>query len=356
MIFFLQIIMIVNGETFTASTTIHDCLKRLRSSVGNCTLLPEFEPLRFPCHTHIWRILYNCFSCSNIRCFLTGTFVLYTAGIFDSFSGFTFFIALTDLLLIRCIFQKGSDHLPSFYIHNYFFTFRRSCANEDIVHYTISHGDFKIKFFFFGIDTTLNCNTVSNLNFVSLIWKSFDRYDFINYTMTLVYRAYLSLPELLCLIYYTAESGGWRSDVHCSTCITKYHNIIGTMLTSPCLRTCSCKCRVCTRQPPSFLGLASHTLFHLIHYLVRFTLDRETTHDQYIISVLSKKTPVQQLLLPDFPNVKLLFKCRVLSYKLHPHCYDDDDKRARTALLTFQSDDRVINPLVSVKQFWCRHC
>jgi hypothetical protein len=186
--------MIVNGEPFTASTTIHDCLKRLRSSVGNCTLLPEFKPLRFPYHTHIWRILYNCFFCNNISCFLTGTLLLYTAGISDSFSGFTFFMALTDSPLIQCIFQKGSDPMPSFYIHNYLFTLRRSGANEDIVYYWVSHGDYKMKFCFFGIDTTLNCSTESNLEFVSFIWNNLDRYDFIKYSITLcVGRIYLFL-------------------------------------------------------------------------------------------------------------------------------------------------------------------
>jgi hypothetical protein len=34
-------------------------------------------------------------------------------------------LALTDSPLILCIFQKGSDPLPSFYIHNYLFTIRR---------------------------------------------------------------------------------------------------------------------------------------------------------------------------------------------------------------------------------------
>jgi hypothetical protein len=127
-IFPFQIIMLVNGEIFTASTTIHDCLKRMRSSVGNCTLLPEFKPLRFPYHNHIWRLLCNCFFCQGICCFLSGTVVLFTAGIFDSFSGITLFVALTDSPLILCIFQRGSDPLPCFYIHNYLFTFRHRCT------------------------------------------------------------------------------------------------------------------------------------------------------------------------------------------------------------------------------------
>jgi hypothetical protein len=61
----------------------------------------------------------------------------------------------------------------------------------------VSHCDFEMKFCIFGIDTTLNCNIESNLDFVSFIWKKLDRCDFIKYSITLVRRAYLALPELL---------------------------------------------------------------------------------------------------------------------------------------------------------------
>jgi hypothetical protein len=188
--------MLVNGEPFTASTNIHDCLKQLWSSVGNCTILPEFKPSRFPYHTHIWRLLYNGFFCQGICCFLSGSFVLYTAGIFDSFSGITLLVALSDAPLIRCIFQRGSDPQPCFYIHNYLFTFSRTGANADIVHYMVSHGDFRMKFCIFGIDTTPNCNTDSNLEFILFIWKYLDRFDFIKYSITCASRVSIS-PRII---------------------------------------------------------------------------------------------------------------------------------------------------------------
>jgi hypothetical protein len=103
------IIMLVNGKHFTASTATHDCLKRLCSSAGNCALLPELKPARYLFNTHIWRLLFNGFLCQGICCFLSGSFVLYTAGIFDTFIGASLFIAMSDSPLIRCIFQRGSD-------------------------------------------------------------------------------------------------------------------------------------------------------------------------------------------------------------------------------------------------------
>jgi hypothetical protein len=130
---------------------------------------------------------------------------------------------MSDSPLIRCIFQRGSDPHPRFYVRNYLFTFSRTGDNADIVHYVVSCIDFRMKFCIIGVDTTPDCDTSSNLDFISFILPYLDRYDFVKYAMTLVRRSYLSLPELLCLKYYRAESGGWRADVHCSTCIAKFY-------------------------------------------------------------------------------------------------------------------------------------
>jgi len=87
--------MRVNGQSFSVSTTRYEDLRRLRACAGNCTLLPVFNPVHFPHSTHIWRLLYV-FFCHNLCCFLAGCFVLYMAGIFNSYSSTSLFIALTD--------------------------------------------------------------------------------------------------------------------------------------------------------------------------------------------------------------------------------------------------------------------
>jgi len=78
--------MHINGMPFTVSTVRHASLRRLRSLAGNYTLLPEFRPVRYPHNTQVWRILYNGFFCQGVCSFLTGPFVLYMAGVFDSFT------------------------------------------------------------------------------------------------------------------------------------------------------------------------------------------------------------------------------------------------------------------------------
>jgi hypothetical protein len=216
-----------------------------------------------------------------------------------------------------------------------------------------------LKFCFIGIDTVSNCDTNSNLDFVHFIWHNLERVDFVKHCMTLVRRDYLSLPELLCLKHYLAESGGWRTDVNCRRCIAKFHSRIRNILPSRCLQTGECKCMVCTRQPPSLLGLASHNLFQLIHNLGRFTLSRETTYGQYVLAVRSKKTPIHQLLPPEFPNIRLVFQCTVFAYKLHLHCPGLTQAEAWKTTMehTFQSEGEAILSLTALERvYWCRHC
>jgi hypothetical protein len=200
-----------------------------------------FKPLRFPYHTHIWRLLYNGFICQEICCFLSGFFV-FTLQVISIRFGNCFICSFDQLTSDTLYFSERVRSSALFYIYNYLFTFNRTGANADVVHYVVSHSDFKMKFSIFGIDTTLNCNTDPNLEFISFIWNYLDRFDFMKYSMTLVRRAYLSLPELLCPKYYRAESGGWRSDVHCSIGITRFHSTISHLRPSPCLRTRFCKC------------------------------------------------------------------------------------------------------------------
>jgi hypothetical protein len=112
--FLFQVNMLTNGIPFTASTGRHDSLRRLHASAGNCTLLPEFVPARFPHHIHIWRLLYNGIFCQGICSFLAGPFVLYMAGVFNTFTHASLFIALSDSPLIRSIFRKVQILPPVF--------------------------------------------------------------------------------------------------------------------------------------------------------------------------------------------------------------------------------------------------
>jgi len=171
--FLFQVIMLINGQPFTVSTIRNDSLRRLRASAGNCTLLPEFRPVRFPHRTYIWRLLYHGFFCHGICCFLAGNFMLYMAGIFNAYANASLFMALTESPLLRRIFRQDLDPLDNFYIHGFLFEFSGADDDEDIFYYDISFGDFRMSFVFYGIDTTDNCDTFSNLDFVQFIWLNY---------------------------------------------------------------------------------------------------------------------------------------------------------------------------------------
>jgi len=79
-------------------------------------------------------------------------------------------------------------------------------------------------FVFYGIDTIDNCDTSSNLEYVRFIRLNYECFNFVKYSMTFVRRDYPSLPKLLCLKYYRAESDGWRDNIHCGSCVTRYQN------------------------------------------------------------------------------------------------------------------------------------
>ena len=85
-LFLFQVIILINERPFTVSTERFDILRRMRASAGTSPLLPEFRPVRFPYEADIWQLLYKCFYSQGICCFLARQFVLYMAGIFQTFN------------------------------------------------------------------------------------------------------------------------------------------------------------------------------------------------------------------------------------------------------------------------------
>ena len=222
----------------------------------------------------------------------------FMAGVFNSFTHASLFIALSDSPLIRCIFRRVPDPPSRFCIHNYLFEFTHRGGNEDILNYNISCGDFQMRFTIYGIETTANCDTYSNLDCVTFIWQNFDHFNFVRYALTHVRRDYLALPEMLCLKYYRAESAEWRNDILCGPCIARFQSRF--QHATSCLRTADCRCTVCVRQPPS---LASYNLFRLIFEIRMYVLCWETTYHDYVMAIRSRRVPTHPLLPPDFPDM-----------------------------------------------------
>ena len=68
--------------------------------------------------------------------FLTGTFVLFTSRVLDSFDGMALFIATTESPLLYLIFQKL--HYPKFIIDEFTLNLVHMDRKQDTYHYIVS--------------------------------------------------------------------------------------------------------------------------------------------------------------------------------------------------------------------------
>jgi len=132
--------MLINGRPFTVSTERFDILKRMRVYAGTSPLLSEFRPVRFPHDADIWQLLYKCFYSQGICCFLAGQFVLYMAGIFQTFNIASLFIAMTNSPFLQLLFRLSPEPLDIVYFKEFLFVFLEADDEEDILYYNISRG------------------------------------------------------------------------------------------------------------------------------------------------------------------------------------------------------------------------
>ena len=93
--------------------------------------------------------------------------------------------------------------------------------------------------------------------------------------MALSPRGSASLPELLFLKHYSFESDGWKDSGNCDACVDHHQEMM--LLFHSCDLSNDCKCRICTRQPPSLANSARHVLFNYTLHLDRFHLESNTT-------------------------------------------------------------------------------
>jgi len=101
------------------------------------------------------------------------------AGVFSSYNNASLFIAMTVSPLLRRIFRQDPDFLNNFYTHGFLFGFAGADDKKDIFYYDISCDNIRMTFVFYGIDTTANCDTSSNLDFVRFIWLNYERFNFV---------------------------------------------------------------------------------------------------------------------------------------------------------------------------------
>ena len=102
--------------------------------------------------------------------------------------------------------------------------------------------------------------------------------------------------------------------------------------------------------PPSLLASASSTLFQLVLELDQFVLTSETTYSQYVQAVSSRRVPTRRLLPPNFPVIRLRFRCDV-SHKVHGHCQGNGTWEVEMKR-TFRSDIEAIRSLAEIENLF----
>ena len=114
---------------------------------------------------------------------------------------------------------------------------------------------------------------------------------------------------------------------------------------------------MCKRQHPSLAHLATHVLLKCTLTLKRFTLTADIIYQEYVYAVLSGQVVISNLLPPEYPSVRLWFRCQQDSpYRFHRDC-PGLGKWHSGMECEYESLQEVLSDLVHLKnQFLCNHC
>ena len=104
--------------------------------------------MRFPIRRIILRLLYL-FYCHRVCCFISGSLVFYSAGVFDGFASAALFMALKYNSIVNKIFQRGPFATEIFTFGGYIFELLEGYSETDILYYEVTRGPF------------LNCDSLS---------------------------------------------------------------------------------------------------------------------------------------------------------------------------------------------------
>jgi hypothetical protein len=114
---------------------------------------------------------------------------------------------------------------------------------------------YSILFVILGIDTSLPCGPLPNVDLVHFSGNNFYRFSYRKYAMALLPSTTLFSPlsRLVCLKYYRDKSDGWRHNGNCDDCVTDHQRILRSLTNCRKPDANDCSCIICTRQPPSLL-------------------------------------------------------------------------------------------------------
>ena len=169
-----------------------------------------------------------------------------SCGVADGISTGFFFHSPVELPAYKFNLPKGRK----FYIGSYHFTLYQNLQHADVCRYVVRRGSLHYYFSFLGIDSIIECDTKSNVDFIHFVWRNVEaQYAFRRRAITLFPDQYGFTLRLLCLRNYDVPSVGWTFSSGCSICSAAARDQVRPF--TGCLAPAeACHRIICTRRPP----------------------------------------------------------------------------------------------------------
>jgi hypothetical protein len=260
------------------------------------------------------------------------------------------------------LFQHTEIAFTLFHIDDFRFELI-SDDGMDILHYRISYkDDFANTVTCVAVDSR-DCDTCSKLDFVYFMWAHFERFGFRKHVIALLPpdldnpQSY-DLPLMHCLSHHSALTDGWRDSSNCTDCVATYPDAVRDLCQCRAPTEEGCACTICRRQPSS-LRLAALHMVRQIYKVERFVLTVHTTYEEYRFDVTSNSVRAGNLLPPEYPLVRIWFRCDPARFesKFHEDCSGQGSWRGGCTSRTFETRIAAIEALLNDKELlWCQHC
>ena len=228
---------------------------------------------------------------------------------------------------------------------------------SDVCRYIVKKREQEFYISFVGINCSVNCGTISNVDFVYSMWRCI-RYDllFRRHAITFLPDPNRSTLRVFCLRHYNVPSIGWTFGWCCVSCQdTASENV--RFLTGCIGPAEGCTCTICRRQPRSLRDLAAHAGLTLRINIERFQLTRDVTFNHYRHAVEPNRVGIDQLLPSDFPYIDIQFRYRCCpSHPFHATCTPNFPWLV-VATRKFDSAQQAVRSFYRFKGlYWCTVC
>ena len=217
-----------------------------------------------------------------------------------------FFIALKNSPLVNLIFHRGQTLRETFCVGRYNFTLYQKLQHIDVCRYVVRLGNLQYYFSFLGIDSVVERDTNSNVNFIHVVWRNIEaQYAFRRHAITILPDQDGFTIRLPRIPQYDVPIGGWTFSYGCTICSGVDRDQVHPL--TDCIPPAeACSFNICIRRPLSLKTLSFHAYFTLVHNTEQFGLTQFVTYSEYRAACSLGRVDIEQRLTSEFPAVTLM--------------------------------------------------